>query len=483
MEITRTLAEYVVKTGYADQPAEAVTQAKRAVLDTLGVMLAGSAEPCARIAAEVVAGEEGKPVATVIGQGFAAPARGAALVNGTAAHALDYDDVTTSMRGHPSPPLLPAVLAAGEETNAAGQDLITAYLIGFEVQCKVGRGLGESHYPHGWHATSTLGTLGATVAAAKLYGLDVERTRMALGIAASLAAGSRQNFGTMTKPLHPGVAAQSGILAAQLAARGYTADESIIETPLGFLNLFSPAKDAQPEKVLPELGNPLDITAVGIGVKKYPCCYGTHNALDAILDLRAQHGFTADQVDWITVTIPRGAEQPLLKPRPSNGYASADGREGPPVAYGPLIHPRPTTGLEGKFSMQYCMAAAVLDGSPVLDTFVDTAVQRPAAQTLLRRVEFLQTGEPVPATRGYAEVAVTLKNGSVLRQRSDQPRGGPEKPLSWDELAAKYRDCAARVIGGEATERSLAQIAELERLPATADLTRVVSGQRAAVGV
>jgi 2-methylcitrate dehydratase PrpD len=483
MEITRTLAEYVVNTGPADLPAEAVTQAKRAMLDTLGVMLAGSAEPCARIAAGVVAREEGKPVAAVIGQGFAAPARGAALVNGTAAHALDYDDVTTSMRGHPSPPLVPAVLAVGEETNAAGIDLITAYLLGFEVQCKVGRGLGDSHYPHGWHATATLGTLGAAVAAAKLYGLDVERTRMALGIAASLAAGSRQNFGTMTKPLHPGNAAQSGILAAQLAAGGYTADESIIETPLGFLNLFSPAKDARPERVLPELGNPLDILAVGIGVKKYPCCYGTHNALDAILALRDREGFSAEQVDWITVTVPQGAEPPLLKPRPSNGYVAADGREAPPVAHGPLIHPRPTTGLEGKFSMQYCMAAAVLDGNPVLDTFIDTAVQRPAAQTLLRRVEFVQTGELVTSGRGYAEVAVALRDGRTLRARSDQPRGGPDTPLTWDELAAKYRDCAARVIGTEATERSLALIGDLERLATTTDLTRVVAGRQTAVGV
>lgn len=481
MEITRTLAEYVVRTGYADLPEEAVTQARRAVLDTLGVMLAGSAEPCARIAAEVVAGEGGKPVATVIGQGFAAPTRGAALVNGTAAHALDYDDVITSMRGHPSPPLLPAVLAAAEETNASGRDLIAAYVTGFEVQCKVGRGLGQSHYPHGWHATSTLGTLGAALAAAKLYRLDVERTRMALGIAASLAGGSRQNFGTMTKPLHPGAAAQGGILAAQLAARGFTADAEIVEAPLGFLNLFSPAQDAEPDKVLPELGNPLDIVAVGIGVKKYPCCYGTHSALDAIIELRGQHGFTADEVEWITVTVPQSGGQPLLKPR--NGSAPAGTREAPPVAMGPLIHPRPTTGLEGKFSMQYCMAAAALDGSPVLDTFLDEAVRRPAAQALLRRVEFVQAAEQAPVGGGYAEVAVTLKNGSTLRSRVNQPRGGPDRPLSWDELAAKYRDCAARVIGQEATEQSLRLIADLERLPVAADLTRLVSGQRAAVGV
>lgn len=483
MEITQALAEYVVRTGFADLPAEAVTQAKRAVLDTLGVTLAGSLEPCARIAGEVIAAEGGQPVATVIGQGFKAPPRAAALANGTAAHALDYDDVTSSMRGHPSPPLLPAVLAVGEETGAGGRDLVTAYVIGFEVQCKVGRGLGQSHYPHGWHATATLGTLGATAAAAKLYGLDVDRTRMALGIATSLACGSRQNFGTMTKPLHPGVAAQSGILAAQLAARGFTADRAAIEAPLGFLRLFSPAQDAHPEKVLPELGNPLDIVAVGIGVKKYPCCYGTHSALDAILELRERYGFTADDVDWVTVTVPNSGAQPFVKAEAAGGDGSTGDREAPPVGLGPLIHPRPTTGLEGKFSMQYCMAAALLDGSPVLDTFSDQAVRRPEAQALLRRVELVQAAEPAEPGRGWAEVAVTLKDGTTVRTRVDQPRGGPDRPLTWDELAAKYRDCAVRVIGSEATEVSLRLIGELERLSAVSDLTRLVAGRQTVAAV
>jgi 2-methylcitrate dehydratase PrpD len=406
-------------------------------------------------------------------------------VNGTAAHALDYDDVTAPMRGHPSPPLLPAVLAAGEETNATGADLILSYLLGFEVQCAVGRGLGESHYRHGWHATSTLGTLGAAVAAAKLSGLDVEQTRMAIGIAASLAAGSRQNFGTMTKPLHPGVAAQGGLLAAGLAARGYTADASIIETPLGFLNLFSPAQDARPENVLRDLGDPPAIVAAGISVKKYPCCFVTHPALDALLALRDRHGFSGEEVEWISVTLPRGRDQPLLKPRPADGRVGdpGGGGEAPPVAFGPLIHPRPVTGLEGKFSMQYCLAAAALDGAPALDTFDDVSVQRPAAQALLRRVEFRQVDEPAPVVGAYADVAVTLKTGATLRGRVDQPRGGPASPLSWDELAAKYRDCAARAIGPAATDRSLVLIADLERLPVTADLTRHLAGQGAAVGV
>jgi 2-methylcitrate dehydratase PrpD len=451
--ITSAIAEFASRTGFADLPSEAVTQAKRAILDTLGVAIAGSVEPCARIAADVVRADAGRPVSTVIGQGFAAPARAAALVNGVAAHALDYDDVNSSMRGHPSPPLLPVLLAAGEETGATGAALIEAFVLGFEVECKIGRGLGMSHYPHGWHATSTLGTLGAAVVAGKLYGLTRDQMVMALGIAVSLAGGSRQNFGTMTKPLHPGAAAQNGVLAAQLARGGFTADHTIVEAPLGFLNLFSPAADARPERVLESLGKPFDIVSPGISVKKYPCCFNTHRPLDATLALRQQHGATAEQVDRVAVTVPRGS-------------VSA------------VIHHRPETGLEGKFSLEYCVTAALIDGRVVLDTFTDAAVQRPRSQALLRRVETVEVDGA--SAEAYADVQLFMRDGQVLRRRVNEPRGAPTDPLSWDEIAAKYRDCADRVIGREATEGSIDRIAELDKLPAISDLMRLVAAQPAA---
>lgn len=473
-QITRRLAEFITGTGYADLPDEAVTQAKRAILDTLGCGLAGVSEPCSQIAAEVVREEGGTGTATVIGQGYTAPARAAALVNGTAIHALDYDDVNASMRGHPSPPLLPAVLAAGEETNANGRALIEAFVIGFEIECKLGRGLGASHYPHGWHATSTLGTLGAAAAAAKLYGLSTEQTVMALGIAASLSSGSRQNFGTMTKPLHPGVAASGGILAAKLAARGFTADETILEAPLGFLNLFSPAQDATPERVLAELAAPYDIISPGISVKKYPCCFVTHNALDAVLDLRKQHNLSVDGIASITVQVP-GAVAEVTGARAANDGAG----DATPTTFGPLIHGRPATGLEGKFSMQYCVATALLEGTPKLDTFEDPAVQRPEAQMLLRRVAMVSGDGPGAAdvARGGTEVGIGLKNGQTVSARSAEPRGGPSAPLTWDELAAKYIDCAVRAIDRQAATDSLALIADLENLGATSTLMRLVAGK------
>ncbi|MGI8552686.1 MAG: MmgE/PrpD family protein [Dehalococcoidia bacterium] len=453
--ITETLARFIVETCYEHLPAKAIEQARRASLDTLGVMLAGSLEDCSRIAARMVREDGCNPVATVVGQGFRGSAAGAALVNGIAGHALDYDDVNTSMRGHPSIPLLPAVLAAAEETDAGGKAVIAAYVVGFEVQARIGRGLGPSHYPHGWHATSTLGSLGAAAAAAQLYGLDVEQTRMALGIAASLAGGSRQNFGSMTKPLHPGHAAQSGLVAARLARSGFTADPEIVEAPLGFLNLFSPAGDAQPERVLEGIASPFDIVEPGISVKKYPCCFGTHRALDAVLALSAEQTIEAADVKRVEVVVSRGSAAPL-------------------------IHPRPRNGLEGKFSMQYCIAAALLDGGVRLDSFLDDAVRRPQAQELLKRVILTEDGAGSGPAEGYADVTVLLSNGLRLNRRVDEPRGGPSQPLSWQELVAKFRDCAERVIGIRATEQAIEQIAALDKLPAIGALTESLAGATAA---
>ncbi|HWO93635.1 MAG TPA: MmgE/PrpD family protein, partial [Dehalococcoidia bacterium] len=247
-----------------------------------------------------------------------------------------------------------------------------------------------------------------------------------------------QNFGTMTKPLHPGLAARAGVVAADLASRGFTADEAIIDAPMGFVHLFSPGQDGDPNAI-PELGRPWDIVDPGISVKKYPCCFVTHNALDAILDLKAEAGFSAGDVAAVEVHMPEGSAAPL-------------------------IHPRPRTGLEGKFSMPYAMAAALLDGQPVLSTFEDEAVQRPEAQELLRRCDLVFDPLQGELLAAYADVVVKLRDGRTLSKRSERPRGGPDAPLSREELAIKYRDCARRVLSAEDAERSLTMVESLEDL-------------------
>lgn len=440
MEITRGFAEFTSRMRGGGLPEQVVEAGKRAILDTLAAATAGSIEPATRIALEMVQELGGTPQASVIGSGARVNVAQAALVNGVAAHALDYDDVNYSLSGHPSAPILPAVLALAEHGGATGREALVAFITGFEIECKLGRTQGASHYARGWHATSTHGTVGAAAASALLLGLTTDQTVMALGIAGSMAAGSRQNFGTMTKPLHPGRAAAAGITAALLAQRGFTADEQMLEAPLGFIRLFSPAEDHHPERALDGLGDPWDIVSPGISVKKYPCCYNTHRALDAMLALRDEHGLTAEAVEQVEVRLPASAAQPL-------------------------IHPRPNTGLEGKFSLQYCMAAALADGAPRLASFSDAAVQRPALQALLRRMEMIVEESNRGTTEGYAEVSVMTTDGRTLRQRVDEPRGSGSDPLTWQELIEKFRDCAAVALPAAATADALTQIERFETLP------------------
>jgi 2-methylcitrate dehydratase PrpD len=457
MDLTRGLAAFAIELPRANIPSAARQLAVRAILDTTGVMLAGSREDCAQIVASLVRSRESRPIATAIGLGFRTSTEGAALVNGVSGHALDYDDVNSAMTGHPSIPLVPAVLAVGEELGASGSDVIDAFVAGFEVETRLGRAIGRSHYERGWHATATVGVLGAAAAAARLYGLSVEQAQMALGIAVSLAGGSRQNFGTMTKPLHPGYASQNGIVAAQLASRGFTADSTAIEAPLGFFTLYSPDRDGVEESVLEGLGTEFELIESGISVKNFPCCFGTHRAIEAILDLRSEHGLGPDAVERVSVVMPRGSASPL-------------------------IHSRPSTGLEGKFSMEYCAAAALIDGRVGLATFEDDAVQRPEAQSMLRRVTLEEADVDSAPADGFAEVHISVRSGEQLVRRVDEPRGSPDQPLSLQELSAKFRDCASPVIGAEATERALQLLVGLDDVETIPALTSII-GQTSALAV
>ncbi len=448
MNVSERLARFVAET--ENLPEEAIDQAKWAVLDTLGVTLAGSREESARTVADWLREQGGRADATVLGRGFRAPVADAALANGTAAHALDFDDVSLPMRGHPSVPLLPAAIAVAEQAGRSGRDLLAAFVLGFEVEAKLGRAIGEPHYALGWHATSTLGTLGAAAACARLLRLDAGQTRMALGIAASLASGLQQNFGTMTKPLHAGWAARSGAFAAGLAARGFTADPRALEGESGFLRAMSGGAeiDLEPFAVL---GEPFEITSSGFGVKLYPCCYATHRSLDAALELRERYRIDPAGIAAVRVEVSRGTLVPL--------------RREPPA-----------TGLEGKFSLEYCLAAALVDGGVGL-AFSDEAVSRPAVRELMSKLRTSE-GEEAGAypIGGYAEVRIVLRDGAGHSLRVDAPRGDPSRPLSWEELAAKFRDCATGLLSPEGAERSVSLVKRLGELPDVAELTEALTG-------
>lgn len=445
--VSERIARYAVSTPAESIPATAFEQAERGLLDTLAAILAGAREPVARNVATYVRADGGCAEATLIGHGEKAPVEGAALVNGTAAHALDYDDVSLSMIGHPSAPLLPAILAVAEARSLSGLELLAAYVIGMEIEAKTGRWIGRHHYTLGWHATATFGTLGAAAASSRLLGLDVERTQAALGIAASSASGVRANFGTMTKPLHAGLAASNGLRAARLAAAGVTASQAALDGPDGFSSAFLGGQP--PAGEFGELGEPLDLLTQGLSQKPYPCCYNTHRAVDAALELRDGIPNTKD-IDAIDVVISKRTMDPLI---PNDCY--------------------PTTGLEAKFSLPYCVASALIDGGLAIGSFGDGSIQRDEVVALSQLVSVTEDSVgPAPGSPDrWAKVTVRSKNGGPKTARVETARGDPARPLDWDDLVRKMRDSASGCLPAERTDEVIRAISGADQLQDVRSLT------------
>src|SRR5580704_13282482 len=337
MTLLEQIAEKIVAIRGEDLPPEAVDWAKAAILDTVGVTLAGSREECTRIVEQVLAAESQGGDSLIFGSDRRVPPLVAALVNGTAAHALDFDDVSNSLGGHPSAPILPALFALAETQDCDGRAFIAAYVAGFETETRIARGVHFHHYEKGWHPTATLGVFGATAACCHLMRLTAAQTAQALAIAASFASGIKANFGTMTKPLHVGHTTRNGLFATLLAQGGFTANNAAMEHKQGFLEVFNGAGTYNTEAMLRDWGNPYDVVRPGPAFKQYPCCGSTHPALDALLALRGEHAMPADKVARIdSWTHPRR-------------LAHTD-------------RPDPKSGLDAKFSVQYCLARATLQG-------------------------------------------------------------------------------------------------------------------------
>ncbi|NWF54197.1 MAG: MmgE/PrpD family protein [Syntrophaceae bacterium] len=454
MEVTKKLADFIVSTVLGNIPPEAREIGKRIILDLLGVSLAGSRDPMSRIMTEYIKDTGGRPRASVWGKKFRTSSSLAALANGTFGHALDYDDINRNMRGHPTVPVLPAALAAGEEAKASGKELLEAFIIGVEVETKLGAGMNPHLFENGWHPTAILGAMGAAAAAARLFNLSGEKVCMALGIAGSLASGLRQNFGTMTKPLHAGRAAQNGVMAAQLARRGYTADPGIVEAKLGYANAFSGAGKYDLNKIVANLGDPFDIVSPGVGLKRYPSCARTHPAIDAMLDLVVQNDIQPEDVEAI---------------------ACAGTYTTPTM----LIHSRPRTALEGKFSLEFCMALALMERRVALPDFKDQKVQDPKIQELIRKVTFSvrpdlnsleQSGNP------STTVKVTLKDGRVYTKTVDEARGTPGNPLTAGEVKDKYRQCVKGIQSKKDMEKTIELVEGLENLKRISTLADLLQG-------
>lgn len=425
---------------------------KAAVLDSVGVALSGSRERSARLVADRVAHEGGRPAASVFGRGFRVPAAAAALANATATHAELFDDNNVPMIAHPSACLVASVLALAQERNAKGAEVVAAYAAGFEVEVALGRWLNPAHYEAGWHATSVLGTVGAAAGAARLLRLDAERMRMALGMAASFAAGIRRNFGTMTMALHAGHAAWSGITVACLAEDGFESDPEALTGRYGFGPLF-----AGGEVRVPQIrdGRPLELTVSGIIVKPYPSGAPTHAAIDGVLALRTAHAIRTDDVVRVTCEVS-------------------------PWNFKTLRSDPPRDGLQAKVSMAYCLARALRDGSVDQRHFVDASVTEPTIVSLMERIAMVPN-EGLPDNGEFpARVTIELADGRRVVRQVDHPPGSPARPLSRGELESKFARCAADVLAPDAIGECRARLWGLEDEPSVAPLCRLLEGARRA---
>ncbi|UHQ98589.1 MmgE/PrpD family protein (plasmid) [Natrinema zhouii] len=437
------LSEFVAGIEYDDIPAECTDTITRAFVDTIGVMIAGSSEGAGRTAAESAGIEPmDTAVETLLGIDADLPADSVALRMGTASHALDYDDLSWAMNGHPSITLVPAVLALANEADASGRDLITAYAAGFEVECAVADPVSPDHYEAGWHATATFGTFGATAAAAHLLELDETEIGHALNIAASMPSGLKRNFGSMTKPLHAGLCSRSGVTASRLSDDGFTADTAAISGDRGFWDLYSPVEWEQFS-----IGDRWVLEEEGINIKAYPCCYFTHTSIAAAQTL-TDDGIDPADIERVSVTASPGA-----------GDA--------------LHHANPETGLEAKFSMEYTVASAIVRDTVGLATFRDDAVDDPDVQRIRERVDF-STDDELAYDSHEASVRIHTAADTYERQQENPP-GTHDDPLTDEELRFKFDECTHTVLSDAETDRLYDTLSSLS---AQADVSSAIIGDR-----
>jgi 2-methylcitrate dehydratase PrpD len=463
MTIALALGARIAGTRFQHLPEAAVHWAKVGILDTVGCILAGAHEPCALIIGrQATIGTTGGQC-LVFGHDRRVGPLEAALINGTAAHALDYDDCSDTLGGHLSAPVVPALFALAETRPTSGRDFITAYVAGWEAETRIARGVNFHHYEKGWHPTATLGVFGAAAACARLLGLDAGQTARALALAATFSSGIKANFGTMTKPLHVGHAARNGLLSALLAADDFTAREDALEHPQGFLELFNGAGRYETARILEGWGDPWDIVDPGLAIKQYPCCGSTHPAIDAMLMLVREHDLKPGQVTRIAAQTHKRR----------------------------LAHtnrPDPRGALDAKFSVQYCLVRALVSGRIGIEHFEGDSFREPEIRALLPHVTATaQAAVDIdPSSHFGADLQVTLADGRVLTQSVPRPLGrGPEVPLPEALLHIKFRNCAERALSPTATEALLGQLRGVENANELGGLTAAMisSANRAATRV
>ncbi|WP_114965055.1 MmgE/PrpD family protein [Alkalilacustris brevis] len=448
--LTREVGAFVRTTNLSDLPAVVVENGKKSILDGLGLALSGSVAQSGEYVRQHLAdiGAGNGNGATVIGSDKIVPARFAAFANGVGIHADDYDDTQLAvgkdrvygLLTHPTAPALPSALAMGEVLGSSGADVMLAYHLGVEVECKIAEAINPRHYQTGFHATATCGTYASASAAGRLMGLDEDAMLRALSIAGSQSAGLRENFGTMTKPFHAGRSSESGIVAAQFASYGWTAAPTILEAPRGFFSAAGGGYDH--DSIHGKLGNPWTFDSPGVSIKPHPSGSLTHPGMTEMLRLIRENDIKAADVKHVRVGT-------------NSNMPNA------------LIHHRPTNELQAKFSMEFCMAILLIEGRAGLNEFTDEVVMRPDVQEFIKKVDFVIDERAESA--GYhlmtTYIDITLNDGKVISGKADFGRGSPAIPMSYDEVAEKFHECAEFAGWDKAkADEVVARVAEFDKL-------------------
>jgi 2-methylcitrate dehydratase PrpD len=460
MTLARQIADRVHALRFEEISPPALEWTRHAFIDTVGCTLAGMAEEAPRILQQVPGIAETPGPALIYATQQRSSVLDATLVNGTASHALDYDDVSGVLGGHPSAMLVPPLIALGEALDASGRDLVLAYIAGFETMCRIARGVHFHHYDKGWHPTATLGIFGTVAAASRLLRLTPDTTAVALGMAASFASGLKANFGTMTKPLHVGHTSRNGLFAALMAQRGFTANPAAFEHKQGFFAVFNGPGTYDIDRILADWYTPIEAAgAADPGLKPYPCCGSTHASVSRMITLANAHELRPERVARVEV-MPHQRRLPHTN------------------------NPDPQTPLEAKFSIQYCVGRALLNRSVKLEHFEGEAHFDPAIRALLPRIE-ARAHPDMPADSPMqwgAEVVVFTTDGQRLASRlDDYPSRGPGGvPMTREELWTKFSDCGARALPRGQLPPLFETLAAIETVPRVADLTALLARPGAA---
>ena len=451
--LAQAIAERIHRLRYEDISPAALDWTRSAFIDTVGVTLAGIVEDGPRCLMRVPGIATSPGPSLIFTTATRTSPLDAALVNGTAAHALDYDDVAGALGGHPSVMLIPPMLALAEQTGATGRDLALAYVVGFEAECRIARGVHHHHYDKGWHPTATLGIFGTVAAAARLLDFAPEQTAMALGLAASLASGLKANFGTMTKPLHVGHSVRNGLFAALMVQQGFTANPGALDARQGFLEVFNGKGTYDTARMLADWYAPFEVEGGEPGLKPYPCCGSTHASINRMVQLAHTHDLTPERIESIEIM-----PHPRRLPHTDN--------------------PDPRTPLGAKFSMQYVVARALADRAVRLEHFEADAPFDPAIRALMARTvarPHPDMADDAPLQWG-AEVVVTTRDGQRFASRLDdfERRGPGGLPMTTEELWEKFADCAQRSLPRHAIAPLFDRLLTIETVPAVGELTRLL---------